>query len=393
MTKLSTLAYKGTRDYYPEDLALRNYIFSKWREVCNSFGYEEYDASALEPLKLYASKTSEEIVSQQTFSFEDRGGRKVTLRPEMTPTVSRMVAAKRQELGYPLRLFSIPNCFRYERMQRGRTREFYQLNVDLFGVEGIQAELEIAQVMDSILKTFGASSNMYEIRVNSRKLLQSTIESARPKGDVNSVLRVIDAMDKMNTEEFHSKLSQVVEEPDYLISSLKAEEPSGQLKQLIDLASSLGVRLKFQPDVARGFDYYTDIVFEVFDKNPENNRSMFGGGRYDGLVSAFGVEPVPTVGFGMGDAPLYNFLESSNLLPELKLKTDLMLIPLDQESLDQVNRFANALRDEGKNVAIDYDIERKLDKRIKAAEKLGIKQVGFLGQDELASGQVKIKDI
>lgn len=394
MTKLSTQPYKGTRDYYPEDLALRNYIFSKWREVCNSFGYEEYDASVLEPLELFASKTSEEIVSQQTFSFEDRGGRRVTLRPEMTPTVSRMVAARRQELGYPLRLFSIPNCFRYERMQRGRTREFYQLNVDLFGVEGIQAELEIAQVMDSILKSFGATDDMYEIRVNSRKLLQSTIESAQPNDDVNSVLRVIDAMDKMSAEEFRSKLSEVVRQPDELVSSLKAEEPNGELKELLEQASELGIKLKFQPDVARGFDYYTDIVFEVFDKNPENNRSMFGGGRFDGLVGTFGVEPIPTVGFAMGDATLQIFLESNNLLlPELELKTNLMLLPLDQESLDQVNKFATKLRSEGNNVAVDYNTERKLDKRIKAAEKLGIKRVGFLGQEELASGEVKLKDI
>jgi histidyl-tRNA synthetase len=390
MTKLSISAYKGTRDYYPEDLALRNYIFSKWREVCNSFGYEEYDASVLEPLELYASKTSEEIVTKQTFSFEDRGGRKITLRPEMTPTVSRMVASRRQELGYPLRLFSIPNCFRYERMQRGRTREFWQLNVDLFGVAGIEGELEIAQVMDRTLKVFGASSEMYEIRVNSRKLLQKNIEDAKPKEDVNSVLRVVDAIDKMSAEEFKLKLSEVLEEPDKLISSLAESEPNGELKELVQRAEELGIKLKYSPELARGFDYYTDIVFEVYDRDPENNRSMFGGGRYDGLVGAFGAEPVPTIGFGMGDAPLYNFLESNDLLPALKLKTDLMLIPLDQESLDQVNKTAGELREEGKNVAIDYDISRKYEKRIKAAQKLQIPQVATIENGELKFKSVSI---
>ncbi len=388
MTKLSTSAYKGTRDYYPEDLALRNYTFQKWREVCNSFGYEEYDASVLEPLDIYASKTSEEIVSQQTFSFEDRGGRKVTLRPEMTPTVSRMVAARRQELGYPLRLFSIPNCFRYERMQRGRTREFYQLNVDLFGVAGIEAELEIAQVIDKTLKSFGATSDMYEIRVNSRVQLQQNIEAAKPRQDVNSVLRVVDAIDKMSAQDFAQKLSEVLEEPQILIEVLKNDKPTGEVKDLVDRASELGIKLKYSPELARGFDYYTDIVFEVFDTNPENNRSMFGGGRYDGLVGTFGAEPIPTIGFGMGDAPLYNFLEVNKLVPQLKLKTDLMLIPITESDLEMVNEVANKLRAEGKNVAVDYDIKRKFDKRMKAAQKLGIPQIAVLENRE-----IKVKDL
>jgi histidyl-tRNA synthetase len=388
MTKLSTSPYKGTRDYYPEDLALRNYIFSKWREVCNSFGYEEYDASVLEPLELYASKTSEEIVSQQTFSFEDRGGRKVTLRPEMTPTVSRMVAARRQELGYPLRLFSTPNCFRYERMQRGRTREFWQLNVDLFGVAGIEGELEIAQVMDRTLKVFGATSDMYEIRVNSRKSLNAMIEAAKPKQDVNSVLRVVDAIDKLSTEEFALKLSEVLKDPNSLIEALKSNQPNEELETLIQKADKLGIKLKYSPELARGFDYYTDIVFEVFDNNPENNRSMFGGGRYDGLVKTFGAEAVPTIGFGMGDAPLYNFLEVNNLIPEVKLKTDVMIIPITEDDLENVNDVANQLRSEGKNVAIDYDITRKFDKRMKSAQKLMIPQAAIL-----EDGEIKIKDL
>lgn len=387
MTKLSTSAYKGTRDYYPEDLALRNYIFQKWREVCNSFGYEEYDASVLEPLELYASKTSEEIVTQQTFSFEDRGGRRVTLRPEMTPTVSRMVAARRQELGYPLRLFSIPNCFRYERMQRGRTREFWQLNVDLFGVAGIEGELEIAQIMDQTLKTFGATSEMYEIRVNSRVQLQKNIEDAKPKADINSVLRVVDAIDKLSSEEFKIKLNEVLENPESLVQKLKDTQPSGEIQTLIEKAEKLGIKLKYSPELARGFDYYTDIVFEVFDLNPQNNRAMFGGGRYDGLVGAFGAEPVPTIGFGMGDAPLYNFLEVNKLVPSLKLKTNLMLIPITESDLKNVNEVTSQLRSEGKNVAIDYDINRKFDKRMKAAQKLQIPEIAVL-----ENGEIKFKE-
>lgn len=175
----------------------------------------------------------------------------------------------------------------------------------------------------------------------------------------------MDAIDKLSPEEFKLKLEGVLEDPQKLIDSLSQTEPEGEIQTLITKADQLGIKLKYSPELARGFDYYTDIVFEVFDLNPENNRAMFGGGRYDGLVSEFGVEPVPTIGFGMGDATLYNFLESNNLLPNLKFKTDLMLIPITEDDLKNVNQIAIKLRSEGKNVAIDYDISRKLKKELK----------------------------
>ncbi len=370
MSKISTQPYKGTRDFYPEDLRLREYIFSKWREVCQSFGYEEYEASVIEPLDLYTAKTSEEIVKEQTFSFTDRGGRDVTLRPEMTPTVSRMVAARRMELGYPLRLFSIPNCFRYERMQRGRTREFWQLNLDMFGVEGIEAEVEILLATYKLIEVFGATQDMFEIRINSRKLLNEIIEEAGPKGEAQEVVRLIDAHDKLSKDEFAVKLEALIENPEVIQKFLIGERTNEEVDVLLDRAKKAGINnVRFVPSVARGFDYYTDIVFEVFDLDPENNRAMFGGGRYDGLVGMFGVEPVPTIGIAPGDVTMQNFLESHNLMPELPTKNDMYLM-VSGDQFEQAQEYAEQQRKTGKNVAVDLS-GKKIDKQFKAAKKLG----------------------
>lgn len=389
---LSTNNYKGTRDFYPEDMRLRKWMFSKWREVLESFGYEEYDGPVLESMDLFTAKTSEEIVNEQSFNFEDRGGRKVIMRPEMTPTVSRMVAKKRQELGYPLRLYSIPNCFRYERQQRGRLREFWQLNADIFGVVGVEAEFEMMLIINRLMESFGASEDMYEIRVNSRALLDKRIGESGVKTSIAEVTRLIDNIDKLDKEDFLDKLKDQVDQPDKLFSFLRNEGGTTEGDELIERAQKAGVQnIKFVPSIARGFDYYTDIVFEVFDKNPENNRSLFGGGRYDGLVGEFGVEPVPTVGFGMGDVTFQNFLETNGLLPDLKVETDLYLIPIG-DVVSQCQELAQKLRTDGLNVAVDLS-DKKLDKQIKTADKKGIQNVLFVGEEELNSGKFKLKDI
>ncbi|MBP6880849.1 histidine--tRNA ligase [Candidatus Saccharibacteria bacterium] len=372
MSKISTQPYKGTRDFYPEDFRLREYIFSKWREVCQSFGYEEYEASVIEPLELYTAKTSEEIVKEQTFSFTDRGGRDVTLRPEMTPTVSRMVAARRQELGYPLRLFSIPNCFRYERMQRGRTREFWQLNLDMFGVAGIEAEVEILLASHRLVEVFGATEDMFEIRINSRKLLNEIIEVSEPKGESQDVVRLIDVHDKLSQDEFANRLSSLVGKPEVIQGFLAGNTTNKGIDTLISRAKGAGINnVRFVPTIARGFDYYTDIVFEVFDLNPENNRAMFGGGRYDGLVGMFGVEPVPTIGIAPGDVTMQNFLESHGLTPNLPTKNDMYLM-VENDQFNLAQTYAQKLRADGQNIAVDLS-GRKIDKQFKAAKKLGFK--------------------
>lgn len=388
---LSTQPYKGMRDFYPEDMRLRTWMFNKVRKVCESYGYEEYDAPVLEPLELYLSKTSEEIVSEQSYSFTDRGDRKVIMRPEMTPSVSRMVAARRQELGYPLRLYSIANFFRYERPQKGRLREFWQLNADIFGVTGVEADVEAIQLADSILKSFGAKPDMYEIRINSRQLLDKRIKESVPKIEVSQVIRLIDGFEKMDGEEFKTKLSAAVKKSDELYDFLSSGGGTPALDEIQARCKALGVDVTQKYSLARGFDYYTDIVFEIFDKNPDNNRSLFGGGRYDGLISNFGVEPVPTVGFGMGDVTLVNFLQANGLIPELPPSTDVAMILLG-DVYEKAQQTATKLRESGINVSIDYE-DRKIEKKIKSAVKNGLRYALFVGESELSSGQFSLKDL
>lgn len=303
--KLSTEPYKGVRDFYPEDMAIQNYIFDTWKKVAKSFGYVEYTASILEPAELYRSKTSEEIVNEQTFSFTDRGDREVVLRPEMTPTLARMVAGKRKSLKFPLRWFSIPNVFRYEKPQRGRKREHWQLNCDLLGIVGVEAEVEIISLAHKIMKEFGAKDEDFEIRVNSREIIENHL---RNQGvdihKIGDVRRLLDKRDKI--DDFENRVYEIVGKKIDL-----EMQPDEKIKEIIEKSNFKNI--KFDQSITRGFDYYTGMVFEVFDTHPDNRRSLFGGGRYDNLLELFGVEPVPTVGFGMGDVTIRDFLETHNL--------------------------------------------------------------------------------
>lgn len=410
---LSTQPYKGARDFYPEDKRLQKYMFAKWREVAERFGYEEYDAPILEPLDIYTAKSGEEIVNDQTYLFEDRGGRKVVIRPEMTPTVSRMVAGKRQELGYPLRWYSIPNLLRYERPQRGRLREHWQLNVDIFGVADTEAEYEIVSLVDSMFKSFGATRDMYEIRLNSRQLMDYALGTylGLTPIEAHTVSKLIDRKQKMEASEFISKIDVAcspqtrangnvekligmleITDLKKLPKELKAHPSVVQLQSMLKQLSEHGIsNARFDITLMRGFDYYTDIVFEVFDKHPDNNRSMLGGGRYDGLVGLFGVEPVPTVGFGWGDVTLANFLELHQLMPKLESETE-VYIAMVGDAIEAARKPIAALRDMKVNVAVD-STGRKLDKQIKTADKKGIPYVMVMGHNEIDSGQYSLKNL
>lgn len=392
---ISTQPYKGARDFYPEDMRVQQYMFDIWREVCERFGYEEYNAPVLEPLELFTAKTSEEIVNEQTYSFTDRGGRQVVMRPEMTPSVSRMVAARRQELGYPVRLYSIPNCFRYERPQRGRLREFWQLNADLFGVESMEADLEAITLSDAIMKAFGATEDMYEIRLSSRQYINDAFDRLElDEAQRKTCMALIDKKEKIDARDWEKLFVEVLEEQKAgeLLKFLNDESVPAEIEELLGKLRKRGVgNVKFNKFVARGFEYYTDVVFEIFDTNPENNRSMFGGGRYDGLVGQFGVEPVATVGFGMGDITLQNFLASNNLLPELAPATDICAI-LIGDVADEALAVIGQLREGGLNVSVDFG-GRKADKQIKTAVKRGAPYVLFIGEAELASGQFTLKNL
>ncbi len=301
-SKISTEPYKGVRDFYPEDMAIQNYIFGVWRKISESLGFVEYTASILEPAELYRAKSGEELVNEQMFTFTDRGDREVALRPEMTPSLARMIAAQRKSLKFPLKWYSIPNLFRYEKPQRGRKREHWQLNCDIMGITDLSAEVEIISLAYEIMKAFGAKDEDFEIKINDRVLLREKFES-------QDLIKLLDRKDKMPTEEFAQKWQE--------ISGKEFEdniEPNETIKELLKKLADRGVKnVTFSPTITRGFDYYTGVVFEVFDTNPENRRSLFGGGRYDNLLEIFGAEPVPTVGFGMGDVTIRDFLETHGL--------------------------------------------------------------------------------
>jgi histidyl-tRNA synthetase len=409
---LSTQPYKGARDFYPPDKRLQKYMFRIWREVAERFGYEEYDAPILEPLEIYLAKTGEEIVNEQTYVFKDRGDRQVVIRPEMTPTVSRMVAARRQELAYPLRWYSIPNLWRYERPQRGRLREHWQLNVDIFGVADTTAEYEIVTLVDAMFKAFGASDKMYEIRLNSRAFMDHVLGTylGFNTQEAHDISKLIDRKAKLEHSKFIAavdavcspaareagvveKLLELLAATDLnqLPSDLRTHKSIKELENMLQQLQQAGItNVRFDVSLMRGFDYYTDIIFEVFDQHPDNNRSMLGGGRYDGLVGLFGVAPVPTVGFGWGDVTLANFLELHHLLPELSPETDVYVVCLVDPAL--ATQSIVELRASGLNVAVDLS-GRKLGDQLKVANKKGIKSALIIGENELKSDQFTLKNL
>jgi histidyl-tRNA synthetase len=340
MSKLDTAPYKGVRDFYPEDQFVENYIFKVWKRTAEMFGFEEYNASILEPADIYRQKTGDEIVNEQMYVFRDKGDREVALRPEMTPTVARMIAARRRELGFPLRWYSIPNLFRYEATQRGRLREHWQLNADTFGIKSLNADVEIITLANTLMKNFGATPDMYEIRLN--------IHGAGTKEMLDEAMAAL---------------------------------------------TSAGItNLRYDESLERGQAYYNGIVFEFFDTNPLNNRSILGGGRYDNLSALFGDQDLPAVGFGAGDVTMQDFLETHGLLPGYKPSTDLAICLTDLKLADSAMDFAGKLRDEGINVAIDYT-ERKIGDEIKAADKLKIPYVLVYGENEASSGAYSVKHL
>lgn len=410
MAYLSTGNYKGARDYYPEDKRLQNYIFNTWKKVVESFGYEEYMTPLLESYDIFAAKTGQEIVNEQTYSFTDRGGRKVVIRPEMTPSVSRLVAARRQEMPYPARLYSVANFMRYERPQKGREREFWQMNVDIFGVATVDADVEIVSMADAMMKAFGATEKMYTIRVNSRKLVNAMMADYFELDIMQSelMIKLFDRKDKMSDEDFREQAANIFDDDKaseglQKIDKLVAAKTMGELPRFLLESSAIqevqalftllrdrGVHsVVFDITLMRGFDYYTDIVFEVFDTHPDNNRAMFGGGRYDGLVSLFGVEPVPTVGMAPGATTMEEFLKSHKLLPKLAPATEAYMIVLG-DVLASAQKLAGRLRHEGVNVAVDIT-GRKLDKQIKSAVKMDVPFLIFVGEQELAEERFNVK--
>jgi len=406
---LSTDPYKGVRDFYPEDMAVQRYMFDIWRMTAEHFGFEQYDASILEPSDLYRSKgaVNEEMVNEQTYTFTDRGDREVTLRPEMTPTVARMVAGKRRDLTFPVRWYSIPNLFRYERMQRGRLREHWQLNCDIFGVDDVSADMEIILVANEIFKNFGAiNGTQYEIHVSSRRLLD-TLYAALELDEASSLkaTRLADRKNKMEGDEFKEKMQEAVGDKasevlkflnadniNVVPEIIKGTEAYTDLQTLITTMAEIHCPLVFDPTIIRGFDYYTGVVFEVVDLDSENNRAMMGGGRYDNLTAMFGGDPISGIGFGFGDVTLRDFLISHDLMTTDITSTTLAILPTSPSENIEAQKVAQAFREAGIATSVDLS-SKKVGKKISLAVEQFIDYVLILGEDEIKNKTYIIKNL
>ncbi len=410
--KLSTQPYKGTRDFYPADMKLRNWFFDKIRKSLSLSAFEEYNAPMIESLELYIAKSGEEIAKEQTYNFVDRGGRSLAIRPEMTPSVARMVAAKVGELNYPLKWFSFPNMYRYERPQRGRLREFWQLNVDIFGCDTYEADLDVIESAISMLKAFGADETMFKVHINNRRFFNDVIAAIGGTDEEGSrkISKVVDRKNKVTRESYTKDLAELglteaqIETIDSLytmdVRSATALCPDSvgslELLSLFDMLEKSGLDkyCVFDFGIIRGLDYYTGTVFEVFDEAPENNRAMFGGGRYDNLVGLFVKNAkISGVGYGMGDVTLENFLVTHGLVPELlDDRAKVLVTRFDDVPYEEYLALVDAVRAAGVCATV-YVGSKKFGKQIDFAVKEGFTHVLIMGGDELAKKIVKIKNL
>lgn len=399
--KLSTQPYKGVRDFYPEDMAIQQYIFNNWAETAESFGFVQYDASVLEPASIYKAKgaENEEMVNEQTYTFIDRGEREVTLRPEMTPTVARMIAGRWRELAgsAPVRWYSIPNLFRYERAQRGRLREHWQLNCDVFGVNNIATDVEIIALAYHIFKEFGATDDMFTIHVNNRATMNLAYQSLgiTDQKVITDITRLNDRKDKISADEYFSALQTIVGDAAQAetIKAMIETNDSGD-NQVVNGLIALGItNVILDRSLARGFDYYTGTIFEFKDTHPDNNRSLLGGGRYDNLTAMFGNDTVSGIGFGMGDVTMRDFLETHKLLPDNLLeRPDVLVIAMSEAQNIPVLQIAQTIREYGKIVTTDTS-NRRLGETIGRASERGVQTVIVVGENEAQTQTFTLKNL
>ncbi|MBI2620906.1 histidine--tRNA ligase, partial [candidate division WWE3 bacterium] len=409
-SKLSTQPYKGARDFYPDDMRIRNYIFDVWRKTAKSFGFDEYDFPFLEPLELYEAKSGEELVKNQLYRFKDKGEREIAIRPEKTPSAARLVAARIKELPRPIKWFNIGNCWRFEKPQKGRGREFFQFDCDIFGSNSVLADAEVLSIPVEVMKKLGATENMFEIRVCNRRLTEFYLKDVVKLGggigesgtQMYKVAKIIDSKPKITHVAFEKELTEAGLSPSQIDSLQKFIEADISFvskfvndcygaKEIVEFFEIMNGRgcdkyFKFCPEIMRGLDYYTGNVVEQFDLNPKNNRSMYGGGRYDNLVSEFADENLPGVGFAMGDITLLEFLKGWNLLPTFAPETQYLITlwpSQDSQYAKASFEAASALRKNGKNVELWTEPNTKLDKQLKYADKKGIPFVVIIGENEL----------
>lgn len=410
MSTISTAPVRGTRDFPPEDMRLRTWLFDHFRAVAHAFAFEEYDAPVLETADLYIRKAGEEI-TDQLYHFEDKGGRSVALRPEMTPSLARLVLGKGGGLALPIRWFSIPQCWRYERMTRGRKREHYQWNMDIFGVEGVTAEAELLAAIALFFERLGLSAEDVGIRVSSRKVLHAVLTETLgvPDEHFAAVCVLVDKLEKVPREAIEEDLGRLglagslvdsiiqtlsLRSLDDLAETLGAEHAVvGELRELFALAEAYGVAdwLVFDASVVRGLAYYTGVVFEAFDRGA-TLRAICGGGRYDHLLSTFGGADVPACGFGFGDVVIVELLKDKGLLPELTPGVDDVVFAFDESLRPAAMGIAARLRATGRSV--DLVLEKKKVKwAFKHADRSGAARMILVAPSEWERGVVKVKDL
>jgi histidyl-tRNA synthetase len=406
---MQTKALPGFRDFYPSDLALRAHIFQTWRTVATRYGFEEYDGPPLEPLDLYTAKSGDEIVDQ-LYSFTDKGDRQVALRPEMTPTLARMVAARANGLKKPIRWFSIPQLFRDERQQRGRLREHFQLNCDLIGEPGPLADAEIIALAVDVMRAFGFTAADVKVRLSDRRLLNAVLGAMGLERD--QVGLAYQALDKLGRREAGGRKQALAESgvPATLIGELEALRGVGTLGDLerqfpqaqrwadpvhrtLDSLEAMGLGdfVTLDLSIVRGLAYYTGTVFELFDA-ARAMRAICGGGRYDTLLQSLGGPELPALGFGMGDVVLADLLRDRGLQPGEGPSIDVFLAGITADDLPFLLAMAHRLRDVG--FRVEYALSAQpLGKQLKLADARNARLVLVLGPDERARGQVVIKDL
>jgi len=396
-------AIKGTRDFYPEQMAIRNWLYETVRSVAESFGYQEYEAPMLESLELYAAKSGEELVKEQSYVFPDRGGSQITLRPELTPSLARMIAQKQDELTFPVRWWSFGPFWRYERPQKGRTREFFQWNVDMLGANSPEADAENVAVLATFFQRVGLNPSQVLILVNNRRLMESQLDALAIENDIRAaVSNWIDRRGKLALEAWEINGREIGLSPEQL-TSLKSIldnkelwKQSEELKRFFSAVEALGLSeyVQFDPSIVRGLQYYTGTVFEAWEVGGEIKRSILGGGRYDNLLAEVGGERLPAVGFAMGDVVITLLLQKYDLLPKnLSVQPASVLVTVfDQERLLDSFKLAAELRRAGLKVAI-YPEPAKLPKQFKYADKIKARVTIVLGPDEVVKNQTTIKDL
>ncbi len=412
---LNKQPYRGTRDFFPKDKRVRDYLFSVMTKTAESFGYESYDGPLLEEVELYKAKSGEELINEQIYSFTDRGERFVAIRPEMTPTVARMVSQIHRESSKPLRWFSIPNLMRYEKPQRGRVREHWQFNCDVFGAPGRLGEMEILQIAVELFQNYGANCSHFEILLNDRAIVDTVFKLMMKATEEQTyrLYKIVDKAKKITKEALEKMVGEVGLSKDsenifysYLqlnsfadvVSFLTTNGHGGiseAFNNFITLTEKAHINeyLKYDPTIVRGLDYYTGIVFEIFDKHPDNRRALCGGGAFANLLQIFNEEPLAGVGLGLGDVTLRDFLEVHNLLPNFDIpKNDVLITFQEDDGLVAALILAQSMRKN--NLKIVTSLEAlKFKKVFPIAEKKGVRFVTLMGSEELAKNQIQLKNL